>query len=102
MWNLKMKTFRDFICAHPAAKGCSGCGQPIGWPRLTNLRFLEMLRERVDDLEITELHELLELAGETTALWDCPLIWDRFNIWRRRQEEKMQQLGTAYGLSTAQ
>jgi hypothetical protein len=95
-----MKTFRDFIHAHPAADDCSGCRQPVGWPWLISLRFLEMLREQVDDLEITELQELLDLAGETgeaTALRDCPIIWDQFISWRR-QQEKMQQLGINYGL----
>jgi hypothetical protein len=101
-----MKTFRDFILAHPAADDCSGCMQPIGWRWLVNLRFLEMLRALVDDLDdITELQELIDLAGETgetAALGDCPLIWEQFIRWRRRQQMKSQLLGRAYGLSTAQ
>ena|ERR1700730_14982446 len=97
-----MKTFRDFINAYPAAEDCSCCGQPAGWPWLVNLDFLEILREQVDDLEITERQGILDLAGETgedTALRDSLLIWDQFLSWKR-QQEKMQQLGINYGLIT--
>jgi hypothetical protein len=99
-----MKTFRDFILAHPEDNDCIACMQPHNWPSI-GMCLLGELRDRVNGpwtiTELRDLEKFCKAIGEDAFPEDCQVIWDQFIRWQR-QQLKMQQLGANYGISTAQ